>query len=211
MSTQPESASIRESMPPLPVEAQPVDEPTHEGRSGEKSTCDRAPANAGGPDNLLPWVVRSLPKEELELAAQKRAADSKSWLRRWLNPDPPDPRRAPRLRLPWIDAYFFTGGKPEPHRIRDISATGVYVMAEDRWYMGTVVRITLVDRRLPIKDRSLTVHAKVVRWGNDGTAFQYVLEDENESRRRTTTADVPIAGIGRIQAESFLERVMSPA
>lgn len=184
-------------------------------------------ASADRPENVPPWVMRARVQAAREnaaghaaaarkqrgvLTAMRRAAAQKSWLQRWLHRDPPDPRRAARLELTWLDAYFFTGGTPRSHRILNISATGVYVLTEERWYVGTVVRITFADRRQPTEDRSLTVHAKVIRWGNDGVGFSFLLEDEKEPGNLTISAvDVPLAGVYRIQVERFLDRVQRAA
>ena len=55
----------------------------------------------------------------------------------------PDPRKSPRVPAPALAVYFWTGGVPQAHGIRDISATGLYVVTEERWYPGTVVRMTI--------------------------------------------------------------------
>jgi hypothetical protein len=134
-------------------------------------------------------AVRELPQSrpangngpvEPEIKSVKLA---KSWLQRWLNPDPPDLRKTPRESLPGLAAHFWTGGAPEEHRIRDISASGLYVITEERWYPGTVVRMTLTDSAQPIVERSITVNASSVRWGNDGVGLHFVVHDAKDMRR----------------------------
>jgi len=157
-----------------------------------------APADAAPPD-LIP-------------APRWRATTSKSWLQRLLSSEPSDPRKAPRSALPWLVAYFFTGGRPVAHGIRDISATGVYVFTEDRWYPGTVIRITLTDKRNPSSERSLTINAKVVRSAEDGVGFQFVLKDEKDSRNASASGvDSQVQGVYRRETEEFLLRMSSGA
>jgi hypothetical protein len=133
---------------------------------------------------------------------------AKSWLERWLNPDPPDLRKTPREPLPGLAAYFFTGGAPEEHRIRNISSSGLYVVTEERWYLGTVVRMTLTDSAKPIVERSITVHASSVRWGNDGVGLHFVLKNEKDKRRGQTPLGNAVNGK---QLDGFLHLMRSGA
>lgn len=86
-------------------------------------------------------------------------------------------RRAVRLPSPGLVAYFFTGGSPRPHPIKDISVTGFYMCTNERWLPGTIIRVTLqmVDPRPDGGRDSITVHSRVVRWGPDGGGFEFVL------------------------------------
>lgn len=86
-------------------------------------------------------------------------------------------RRAVRLPSPGLVAYFFTGGAPRPHPIKDISVTGFYMCTNERWLPGTIVRVTLqmLDARPDGGRDSITVHSRVVRWGPDGGGFEFVL------------------------------------
>jgi hypothetical protein len=85
-------------------------------------------------------------------------------------------RRAVRLPMPGLVAYFFTGGSPRPHPIKDISVTGFYMCTNERWLPGTIIRITLqmIDPHGEGRD-AITVHSRVVRWGPDGGGFEFVL------------------------------------
>jgi hypothetical protein len=177
------------------------------------------------PGNILSLVQREnrpIPVPPAEALPQPRPSNkyaliqpeiktpkpAKSWLERWLNPDPPDLRKTPRESLPGLAAYFFTGGAPEEHRIRDISATGLYVVTEERWYLGTVVRMTLTDSAKPIIERSITVHASSVRWGNDGVGLHFVLKNEKDKRRGQT----PLGNaVNRNELDRFLQLMRSGA
>jgi len=171
---------------------------------------------------LFPWLDGSLsssagetPSREATPAApdpqpgadflpptQKKTKASKSWLQRWLNPDPRDPRKAPREALTWLAACYFTGGVSKAQPVRDISPTGVFILTEERWYLGTIIRITLTDRRPAAMELSITVNAKAVRWGNDGVGLKFVFGDENGPHR-----DIVMGGSSRLEMEQFLQRV----
>jgi hypothetical protein len=86
-------------------------------------------------------------------------------------------RRAVRLPLPGLVAYFFTGGSPRPHPIKDISVTGFYMCTDERWLPGTIIRVTLqmVGTSGEGGRDTITVHSRVVRWGPDGGGFEFVL------------------------------------
>lgn len=127
-----------------------------------------APAQAGGADV---WKNRV-------------QAKSKGWFAKLLNSEPEDPRVTSRECLPGLVAYYFTGGTPKPHAVRDISSTGMYILTEERWYPGTVVRVTLTDRHNPTTERSITVNAKAVRAASDGVGFEFVLEERDRSKIR---------------------------
>ncbi len=145
-------------------------------------------------------------------APRWKAAPSKGWLKRLISGEPADPRKAPRTALPWLVAYFFTGGRPVPHEIRDVSVTGAFVFTEDRWYPGTVVRMTLTDKRNPADERSFTINAEVIRAADDGVGFQFVLKDGKDSRHAAASGvDRQAQGVFRAQVEEFLLRMSSGA
>lgn len=142
-------------------------------------------------------------------AVQKPAKPIKKWWQRLLSnepPEPPDPRGAQREPLPGLVAYFFTGSTPTAHGVRDISSSGMYVFTTERWYRGTVVRITLTDHREPTVERSITLNAKVVRWGNDGVGVQFLFPRQKHQHRGIDVAgQVPTAK----QLEQFIQRFRS--
>jgi hypothetical protein len=86
-------------------------------------------------------------------------------------------RRAPRREVPNLVAHYWDGAAPLAHHIRDISTTGLYLLTEQRWYPGTLVRILLQRTGVAETDpdRSITVNAKVVRSGSDGVGLTLVL------------------------------------
>jgi hypothetical protein len=131
----------------------------------------------------------------------------RGWLERWLFPDPADPRRkAPRKPVAGLTAHFFTGGAPQAHEIRDISATGLYVVTTERWYPGTLIRMTLCkpDIGQAPSERSITVHAKSVRWGNDGVGLEFVLEAPWKASKYQAS---PFDPVDSAHLDSFLKRL----
>jgi hypothetical protein len=149
-------------------------------------------------ENLPPPAV--LPATQNQESWPKK---KKNWLERFLSAEPDDKRAALREPIPGLTAFFFTGGAPIPHGIRDVSDTGIYVFTEERWYPGTVIRMTLTDQRQPTAERSFTVNAMVMRWGNDGVGLQFIFQDKKDRRRGNLTADERTMGIA--DASSFKE------
>lgn len=214
------SPAMGPSLVPRPADV-PSDDPANRAAGKVLSWVDTPPAKpsptiAPEPSQETyqtapaPAVPPPAPEGAPRQAWQPKPAKSKNWLQRFLDPEPEDPRKAPRHALPHIVAYFFTGGTPVPHSLRDISATGMYVLTKERWSPGTIMRTTLTDRRDPSTDRSITVNAKVIRWGNDGVGLQFVLADEKSRRssRNAVFEDSSIA-VNREQIEQFLLRIKS--
>jgi uncharacterized protein len=122
----------------------------------------------------------------------------RGWLERWWSPDP---RKAPREQSPGLAAYYWTGGPPEAHPIKDISSTGLYVVTEERWYPGTLVLMTLQVTAAgeEVAERTICVHSRAVRWGKDGVGLQFVLQNES--------LDPSMAAADRKALDRFLQRL----
>lgn len=93
-----------------------------------------------------------------------------------------DRRLAPRIANPVVCAYFWNGAAPVPHPLGDISRTGAYMYTIERWYLGTIVQITLDANRNETELKSpesaaptVTVWSKIVRHGADGVGMEFVL------------------------------------
>jgi hypothetical protein len=115
-------------------------------------------------------------------------------------------RRADRLPVPGLAAYYWDGGKPRPHEIRDISSTGLYLVTEERWYPRTLVRMTLqrTDAAEDGKERSITVESMVVRWGTDGVGLVFIPPEMSEFRN----GDSQLAnGADKKTLEKFLQEI----
>ena len=61
------------------------------------------------------------------------------------------------------------------HVIRDINATGLYLVTRERWPVGSEVRMSL-QRTGPTPhgtQSAITVQMRVTRWGNDGVGLEF--------------------------------------
>lgn len=111
-------------------------------------------------------------------------------------------RQAPRHARPQIVVYYWDGSSPKKHQLRDVSALGAFIETEERWYIGTLVRLTLVIDRaaapdpleLPDND-SISVFAKAVQHCQDGVGVEFVAPQVRE----------------RAQLKEFLTRVLALA
>jgi uncharacterized membrane protein (UPF0127 family) len=104
-----------------------------------------------------------------------------------------DDRRG-NSRQPWpnLIAYDRNGTHMAVHGIRDASATGLYLLTDNRWPLGTLVMMTLQKTDSPDgkSDGSIEVQLKVVRWGLDGVGLQFVLPEALE-QSQVSAQNVP--------------------
>ncbi len=166
------------------------------------------PLWSGGPGVLeleSPVAMGNLAKETLQMdltpPETRTVKQPKNWFERWWSPDP---RRAPRVAGNGLAAYYWNGAVPAAHGIRDISASGVYVVTEERWYPGTLVLMTIqrTDVGEELQERSISVHSRAVRWGPDGVGLQFVLPDH---KKDGLDAKLPLLdAAGRKELEQFL-------
>jgi PilZ domain len=146
---------------------------------------------------------------ELSESGRDVAKATKNWLQRWLSADPLEPRSYPREVLPEVVAYFFNGGAPVPCGVRNVSLSGMYINTNERWYLGTIVRMTLTDRRMPVSERAITVNGMVVRWGDDGVGVHFVFQKEKKARRGAPppAEDEPLVMVTQHQFKGFVKQV----
>jgi hypothetical protein len=85
-------------------------------------------------------------------------------------------RSSERHALSWLVAYYWDGGVPVAHGVRDISLTGMYLLTGDRWYVGTVIQMTLQETGDADvhAERWIAVQARVVRQGSDGVSLAFL-------------------------------------
>lgn len=86
-------------------------------------------------------------------------------------------RSAEREGVPHLAAYYWNGAHAVPHRVRDLSSTGCYLLTDERWHTGTMLMLTL-QKPVTADDvrssRSVRLQAKVVRWGEDGVGLTFI-------------------------------------
>jgi hypothetical protein len=114
-----------------------------------------------------------------------------------------DRRRADRLSAPELAAYFWTGGAPVEHSIRDISSTGLYLVTEETWFPGTLIMMSLQKKDAPEDDpdRTIIIQTRAVRRGEDGVGLVFVPSNSNDSRRGENLLK---SGADRKSLERFL-------
>ena len=146
-----------------------------------------------------------LPKRTLEPPPPPASSpyQPKSWLERWLSPDP---RKAPREQFEGLTAYYWTGASPQAHSIRDISSTGIYIVTEERWYPGTLVLMTLTINggEDSTDERSIVIQSRAARWGSDGVGLKFVLPDARSFRHGH---NILTDGADRRELDKFLSEL----
>jgi hypothetical protein len=95
---------------------------------------------------------------------------------------PSERKRAERRPLPGLAAYHWEGLVPKLDRVRNISATGVYLQTPDRWEPGEIVTLTLQREGPPHMgfDHCVRLRTKAVRWGDDGVGLIFDLLDHRD-------------------------------
>lgn len=119
-----------------------------------------------------------------------------------------DERKAQRHIDPRLVVFYWNGASPVPRSLRDISATGFYLLTEERWYPGTLIDMTL--QRTETNDdgnrSAISVRAKVIRAGEDGVAVTFAFPEGEEERR---VRGIIAEGIGLADKKS-LEHFLGP-
>ena len=94
-------------------------------------------------------------------------------------------RRATRHLGPRLIAFYWNGSTPSPRELRDVSKSGFFMVTDERWYNGTVIRMTLqrTEKSDDGTKRSIAVLAKVIRSGDDGVAFAFVFPRPEDQRQ----------------------------
>jgi hypothetical protein len=198
-------ASVAGTEPAAPVEAAPVEAAPAKAAPIEVAASARAEIDGELADREKPAA-----SPPVETSSWTKRLGARNWLTNLLLGNPVDPRAASRETLPGLIAYFFTGGNPLAQEVRDISATGIYIITNERWYPGTVVRVTLTDRDHPTGDRTLTVNAQAVRWGKDGVGLEFVLEKVDQQGTALTQTLERTLGLNPARVEAFLENLKRP-
>jgi hypothetical protein len=124
---------------------------------------------------------------------------------RWLFPEV-NQRRAARFQAPNLVAYYWTGGAPYSYHVGDISATGLFLLTKERWAPGTLIQMTLQkqDGRINNSDSSICVLSEVVRWGQNGAGFNFILSDYEDVLNYGMT---PMEAMNRKSIERFLHKI----
>ena len=104
----------------------------------------------------------------------------------WLTGAPARISRALRRECA-LAAYYWNGAAGISAPVQNISRSGAYIHTTERWYVGTVLNLTLQyqpegeaddDTKLP----SITVPCKVVRHGPDGMGVTFMFENTKQEK-----------------------------
>jgi hypothetical protein len=127
---------------------------------------------------------------------------------RWVFPEV-NQRRAKRFSTSNLVAYYWTGGAPFSYRVGDISATGVFLLTKERWAPGTLIQMTLQPQSGRVSnDNSICVLSEVVRWGENGSGFHFLLKDHENVMNYGIQ---PSEAVDRKTVERFLQKVGVPS
>jgi len=167
------------------------------------SVCRKAPAPVCWKRRISPRSKRpesQQANENIHIVPEKNIGPPWSWLIRWL---------FPVLRIeesftapaPGLAVNFWTGGPPQVHTIRDVSATGLYVVTAERWVSGTQVRLTLTNtdsEEQPLSARSPWKRGQSA--GHDGVGLEFVLQEAQKLRRGRPST---FSGVDSKQLDQF--------
>ena len=98
---------------------------------------------------------------------------------------PKDRRLTARTECSAFITYYWTGGRPRPFRIRDISEGGAFIESGEGWGVGTVLYLLLEpsdgNGHRP-KDR-FGLWAQIVRFEADGIGVEFIMTSLDERRK----------------------------
>lgn len=104
----------------------------------------------------------------------------------WLTGDSSRAYRAERYIRPGLVAYYWNGAIPSGRRVRNISLTGAFIEVPDRWYVGTLLNLTLQVTAPGGEDvdsaECLTVTCRIVRHAPDGVGVTFMLGSSRERK-----------------------------
>lgn len=132
-----------------------------------------------------------------------------SWFGRFLRWLSTDRRSAKRYPLPGLVAYYWTGGNPEAFHIGDISASGIYLLTDERWFPGTMILMTLQRTNTDGEDPDdyIAIQTRVTRWGSDGLGLSFV---PSKAVDLNSGHYLPETGVGKKALLRFVQSVQLP-
>jgi hypothetical protein len=130
-------------------------------------------------------------------------------------------RKDDRLPARGLDVSYWTGLEQKRAKIKDISATGVYLFTPDRWPPGTIVQLTMQKRGLLDRETrpQVRLRARCVRLGDDGAGFSFVDEPARAAEwsksmviaSKVLAAHHPVRLFRATKAIAVLLRISPPA
>ncbi|HUN85324.1 MAG TPA: PilZ domain-containing protein [Terracidiphilus sp.] len=127
---------------------------------------------------------------------------NKGWLEKFLAPS-----RAKRRPAPEFVAYRWAGPNFRMDPVRNISATGVYVVTEEKLPPGTFVSIML-QREGPLEkdpERRITTQARLARRGDDGMGLAFVTQHERLGRQWESLFEGLVAQVEPKEVQDYVK------
>jgi Flp pilus assembly protein TadG len=92
-------------------------------------------------------------------------------------------RHAVRCTNPGILAYYWEGGVPSGHPIKEISSTGAFISTSQRWYIGTILTLTLQSDAVATEAAdTLLVSCRVARHEADGVGVSFLFTSAQDRK-----------------------------
>ncbi len=93
-------------------------------------------------------------------------------------------RNSERIGRPSLCARYRHRGAMVPNTIRDVNASGLYLVTHQRWPVGVRVTMTLqpADARTGEQIDPVRMHLKVTRWGRDGLGLEFLSPGEDAAK-----------------------------
>jgi len=153
-------------------------------------------------------MTAKIPETKVEEPEEENRPSFPVRLLRWLFPDVNE-RRAMRFPTPGLVAYYWNGGAPHSYHVGDMSATGLFLLTNERWAPGTLIQMTLQQQggMMHSSGNSICVLSEVVRWGENGSGFNFVLTDYENV---LDYGILPGEATDRKSVENFLRRIGAP-
>lgn len=84
--------------------------------------------------------------------------------------------------MPPLVSYIGVPARGKARKVGDVSATGFYMLTRERWDPGTFLPVSLerTDVFGTHRGEFITVQTLVVRNGDDGVGFAFLLGDEDQ-------------------------------
>ena len=116
---------------------------------------------------------------------------------RWFRRAPRLKDRAARYGSPGIVAYYWDGGAPKQHLVKDISVTGAYLHAADEYCTGTVLELALQQETRGAEPTTpasyFSVTCRVLYSGTDGMRVRFILHTRHRRKALEQFIDQAIA------------------
>ena len=144
-------------------------------------------------------------------------------MRNWFRSSPSViPRIGTRRPAHGFTALASSGTFVKQHEIRDISATGIYLVTTERWPQGSQIQLTLhrTNAAAAHNKWQITMEARTVRWGEDGVGLAFVLPKDIDTRQwvglveigvNETAPDDLVSPFKFARSFTFLNQICAPA